>query len=101
MSIFDRVVDRVADAIEDVAARARVPASIDFRNETNSSIIVVMDSDRESHTIAPHGQATFGQANVADAPTFYVKNESGVVIYSRRVGPIGAKGSYGWNGSTF
>jgi hypothetical protein len=77
-------------------------ATIDFRNSTNKTILVVMDSNRESHKIAAHGQATFSKANVGDAPTFYVKDEKGEqVIFSRKVGSIGLKSSLGWNGSSF
>ncbi len=77
-------------------------ASIDFRNETDSPIRVDMDNNRESHEIAPHGQGTFSEAHVGDAPTFRVKNADGQDAYSRRVNPISTPhSSLGWNGTTF
>ena len=100
MGIFDKFEDAITNAVGNVT---EIDSSIDFRNETDKAILVVMDADREQHTIAPGGQATFGKANVGDVPTFYVKKPgSKEVIFSRRLdGPIGAKASFGWNGSKF
>lgn len=96
-SDFERIGREVVKAVGQVAS-----ATVDFRNETDKDITVSMDSDREVHAIAAHGQATFGQAKVGEAPTFYVKRPSdGVVLYSRKVGNLGAASSLGWNGSTF
>ena len=80
-----------------------IDASIDFRNETGSPILVVMDSDRERHNIAPGGQATFSKANLGDAPTFRVLDPTNnLEIFSRRIDPITTPhSSLGFNGSTF
>jgi hypothetical protein len=78
-------------------------ASIDFRNETGNPIRVVMDNNREVHDIAPHGQATFSEAHIGDAPTFRVVNAAnGQEIFSRRINPITTPhSSLGFNGQTF
>ena len=101
MGLFDNVVKPINDAVG-VLVDNVTNATIDFRNSTNTIILVVMDSNRESHRIAAGGQATFGKANIGDKPTFYVKDESGdKVLFSRQVGVIGAKSSFGWNGTDF
>ena len=88
----------VREAGRRVAGAVRIPASIGFRNESDTPIRVVMDSNREIHTIAARGTATFGRANVGDAPTFRVYHVGGEeCLFSRRVHPVGVKASYGWN----
>ena len=78
-------------------------ASIDFRNETDSPIRVVMDNNREVHDIDPHGQATFSEAHLTDAPTFRVVNAAnGQDIFSRKINPISTPhSSLGFNGHVF
>ena len=92
-SIFDRIIERLPNQVD---------ATISFRNETDKPIIVVMDSGREERLIAPRGRATFSKANVGDAPTFWVLDANArQTLYSRKVGPIGLKSSFGFNGSRF
>lgn len=102
---WDEVGKAVNKSVENVvrAIPARVPASIDFRNSTDKPIRVVMDSNREEHSIAPKGQATFGKANVGDAPTFRVYDCNGDnCLFSRRVAMrTTLHSSFGWNGGDF
>lgn len=92
----------VAPFVAPVINNLSIPASIDFRNETKDSIYVVMDSNRECHTIAPKSEVPFGKANLGDAPTFRVFDKKGSAArYGRRVNPIGIHGSLGWDGKTF
>lgn len=76
-------------------------AIIDFRNETDQAITVVMNNNNESHPISAHSQVTFTQANIGDAPTFHVKDSIGAALFSRNVGMLGAKTSFVWEGSKF
>ncbi len=76
-----RIVGQLVESIDGI------PASIDFRNETDETIYVVMDTNRENHIIAPKGQATFSKANIGDAPTFrvYSDTDHSKCLYSKRV----------------
>lgn len=94
--IVEKFVDKVVDK---VVEHAHVPSSIDFRNESDREIIVVLDSGREERRIAAHAQATFGNLNVGDAPTFHVLNTDRVEVFARRIGPVGVHGSLGFNNS--
>jgi hypothetical protein len=94
--IFDRIVDRIIDVVP-----LSVPASIEFRNETDSAIVVVLDNNRERKEIAPRGQAAFGNANVGDQPTLHVLNAAGQEVFARRIGTIGVFSNLGWNGGSF
>lgn len=78
-------------------------ARIDFRNETNKPIRVVMDSNREVHEIAAGGQATFSEANLGDAPTFRIyEPSSGLELFARSVAMrTTPHSSFGWNGRSF
>jgi hypothetical protein len=101
--IFDEIGDVISGIGGVLSGTGVNNASIDFRNETGSSIRVVMDSNRERHDIAPNGQATFSQANLGDAPTFHVHDlTNDLEIFSRRIEPITTPhSSLGFNGSTF
>lgn len=85
------------------AFKGMTKISIDFRNETDKPIHVVMDNDREKHDIAPHGQATFSEAHIMDAPTFRVIDQTtNLDVFSRRINAITtAHASLGWNGTEF
>ena len=78
-----------------------IPRSIDFRNGSNEPIEVVMDTDRERHVIAPHGQATFSESNIGDIPTFRIyRPGSKTCLFSRKTN-LAINASYGWNGENF
>lgn len=80
----------------------KIDASIEFRNSSRSDIVVVMDSNRETHTIAAGGKSVFHKANVGDAPTFSVRKPDGKTeLFARKIGVIGVKSSLGWNGGSF
>ena len=76
-------------------------ASVKFRNETDAAIRVVMDSYREAHDIAPHGEAVFSPG-IGDAPTFHVLNiENNQEMGGCKSGPFGpGDHSLGWNGKS-
>jgi hypothetical protein len=76
-------------------------AVLEFRNETDQAITVVMNNQRESYPIAAHSQATFLKANIGDAPTFHVYDSKGTNLFSRNVGMVGAKTTFKWDGSKF
>ena len=102
MGLFDSVVKKIEKSIENaVDSVTQIDATIDFRNETDQEIKVTMDGNREVHTIAPHGRATFSEANVGDMPTFRVFNSSGAEVFGRKINPVVIKSSLGWNGNRF
>ena len=96
MGIFDPILKPLEDVLG-----ASLDATIDFRNSSDDVIKVVMDNNRETHTIAPHGATTFSEANVGDMPTFRVYNEDGEELYGRKINPAMIRSSLGWNGKTF
>jgi len=51
-----------------MAGNAKYP----FKNESQQSVIVVMDTRREVHLILPGAQVIFQEANIGDNPTFHV-----------------------------
>lgn len=75
-------------------------AVVDFRNDSDQAITVIMNNV-ESFTIEAHGQVTFTKANIGDAPGFFIKDSKGGVIFAKQVGMLGAKATFGWNGSKF
>jgi len=100
---FKKVGDEIAKEAAKTVAKG-VNASIGFRNESNFTIYVVMDNNRESHTIPPGGTGTFSNAKIGDAPTFRVYKESNKkhCIYSRKVDPrTTLQSSFGFNGMHF
>ncbi len=75
-------------------------AVIEFKNETNQAITVIMNNV-ESHPIEAESLVTFSQAKIGDAPVFYVKNAKGAVLFARQVSMVGAKATFTWDGSKF
>jgi hypothetical protein len=75
-------------------------AVVDFRNDSDQAITVIMNNN-ESFTIEAHGQVTFTKANIGDTPSFYIKDSKGTVIFAKQVEMLGAKATFGWNGSKF
>jgi hypothetical protein len=76
-------------------------AVVDFHNDTDQAITVIMNNHSESYPIAAHSQATFMKANIGDAPTFHIKDSTGTDLFSRNVGMVGAKTTFKWDGSKF
>ncbi|TAN67961.1 MAG: hypothetical protein EPN17_10120 [Methylobacter sp.] len=76
-------------------------ALIDFRNETDQAITVIMNNNIEVHSVAAHDQATFTKANIGDAPIFHVKDSTGTALFSRHIDMVGAKASLVWDGNKF
>lgn len=77
-----------------------------IHNDTVFNIIVVMDSNREEHSIVPNGVAIFVRANPLDRPTFHVfvshpDGSRGPELTAMKVGywdAISASGEYSFDG---
>ncbi len=76
-------------------------ALVDFRNETDQAITVIMNNNIEVHSVAAHDQVTFTKVNIGDAPIFHVKDPAGTNLFSRKIGMVGAKASFVWDGNKF
>jgi hypothetical protein len=76
-------------------------AVVDFRNETDQAITVVLNNNSEVHPIAAHEQTTFTGVNMGESPVFHVQDSVGTDLFSRRVGMVGAKASFVWDGNKF
>lgn len=105
MSIISDLIDKVQKVSDKGAEiiKMATKASIDFRNETDNPIRVVMDNDRETHEIVPHGATTFSEAHLLDAPTFRVINiADGRDMFGRQINTITTPHlSLGFNGTFF
>ena len=51
-------------------------SNYEFRNSSPMSIVVRMDTWRETHAINPGGSAVFTKANLLDQPTFWIYMDS-------------------------
>ena len=60
-----------------VSPALAVKGDVDVYNDTKRTIVVVMDSNRETHKIAAGKVARFKKASVGDKPTFRCKNTDG------------------------
>lgn len=105
MSIISDLIDEMKKVSVDKAKifEEVTKASIDFRNETDYPIKVIMDNGREIHDIAPHGATTFSEAHLLDAPTFRVINiTNNLEIFGRKINIITTPHlSLGFNGTFF
>lgn len=65
--------------------RSLTKAKVNVHNYYSYPITVVMDSNRESHRIAPGGVATFTKANKGDRPTFRAHRDSVGIVNTKSV----------------
>lgn len=61
---------RFTNALSDLGKLPVAPYVIE--NTGDSALVVIMDSGRESHRIAPHDREIFLAARMLDRPTFYI-----------------------------
>ena len=75
---------------------------ISIRNNSDFTVSITMDNNREAHTILAHHSTVF-HPHVGDAPIFRVsKVENGKpagTLFGRKIGPVGLNGSFGFDGN--